>query len=638
MFPGVRIVTCLLLSACALYLTAAARTQDEAAVQVAAVLTQADAEVEVRALRAKGFDAYWVKAQVPGKGTRYRIRIGRAATEAEAQQIAAQACARRAITQFVIAQGNKLPTQASFCSALTNTARQTVPPSPKPSATKPTRAHDAAQAAPKTQPVQREPFTPAQRGTVAPGTEEITRPDAPRVAIRTAPVVPSTTPALTPRPQVRLAAAAPPNNATPINMRPAPPVTTDVPVTAAATVTAPTKNGAAAAPEACRLQPGMTGAAANCRPGAGSAAPSSAEVITKPNFTNPNWSVVQGSGATDKNLRAVYFVDRLTGWAAGDGGAVYRTDDGGKNWAELPGAVVPNGIVDVSRIHFADARNGWMLGEMRSRDSKEVQTVLLSTTDGGQIWQQQMMPGVLSFHFINSKVGWAVGRSAGVFKTTDGGLRWKKVESLTQLVGQPVEASSFNFGFSDIYFADAEHGWAVGNFYGRALTHIGGLFVTTDGGETWRRLPVVIQTKNNATRFTRGMLHAVKFTDVNHGAVTGEIEDGDETFYFTLSTRDGGQTWEQARVPSRSIQSTQFLDAARGWTVANEPRGASEGTTLYDTVLLRTENGGKSWEPDFAAHGSRIRSVFFVSPTQGWAVGDGGLILRYEAKQEKASK
>lgn len=226
----------------------------------------------------------------------------------------------------------------------------------------------------------------------------------------------------------------------------------------------------------------------------------------------------------------------------------------------------------------------------------------------------------------------------GVFKTTDGGLRWKRLESIERLVAQPSESSAFNFGFSDVNFIDAEHGWAVGNFYGRARTHIGGLFVTTDGGETWRRMPIVIQAQNNATRFTRGLLHAVKFTDLNHGLVTGEMEDGEETFVFTLRTRDGGQTWEQARVPARSIQGTQFVDAARGWAAAPAERAGSAGKAVYDTVLLRTGDGGRTWEPDHVAPGSRVRGVFFISPTQGWAVGDGGLILRYEAKQEKASK
>lgn len=666
MLPGVRMIASLLLSA-SILIPAAARAQSaEVAVQVGAVLTQADAEGMVTSLRAKGLDAYWVRAQVPGKGTRYRVRLGKFTNQSDAQQLAAHACAQRAITQFVIADGDTLPARPSFCNTSVTAARaKSVAPQkttattresvaakqaakPKHEAVAPKRETTAAQAAP---PVA--PRLPSQR---------IARNDEPqsqtvvRAASQTAPVVPHTTPAQAP--------PATPNTAP----RPMP---VERPMLAGKTETpsatprpqvilnhAPAANSAATpkavpgAPEACKLQPGMIGGGKDCGPAA-QAAPAMktvpatsaapvinkapvAEALTTPKVVNRNWSVVQG-GATDKDLRTVFFVDRLTGWAAGDGGMIYRTDDGGKNWAELPGAVVPNGIVDVNRIEFVDTRTGWMLGEMRSRDTNETQTVLLSTTDGGQIWQQQVLPGVLSFHFVNNKIGFAAGRSSGLYKTTDGGQRWRKLDSLERLVGQPVEASAYNFGFSDVHFIDATHGWAVGNFYGRALTHIGGLFVTSDGGDTWQRVPLVIQSRNNAGRFTRGMLHAVKFTDINHGTVTGEMEDGDETFFFTLKTRDGGQMWEQARIPSRSIHSTQFVDQSRGWTVAVAPREGLADAKVYDTVLLRTENGGRTWEPDYLTRGSRIRSVFFVSPTQGWAVGDRGLILRYEMKQEKAS-
>jgi photosystem II stability/assembly factor-like uncharacterized protein len=48
--------------------------------------------------------------------------------------------------------------------------------------------------------------------------------------------------------------------------------------------------------------------------------------------------------------------------------------------------------------------------------------------------------------------------------------------------------------------------------------------------------------------------------------------------------------------------------------------------------MLRTDNGGLSWRVDFVARGRRIRGVFFLSPTKGWAVGDRGMILCYEEK------
>ncbi len=50
--------------------------QNGFAVQVAAVQTRAEAEAMANSLRARGLSTYWVKADVPGKGTYYRVRIG----------------------------------------------------------------------------------------------------------------------------------------------------------------------------------------------------------------------------------------------------------------------------------------------------------------------------------------------------------------------------------------------------------------------------------------------------------------------------------------------------------------------------------------------------------------------------------
>lgn len=52
------------------------RAQNGFAVQVAAVQSRAEAEAMSSGLRVRGVNAYWVKADVPGKGTYYRVRIG----------------------------------------------------------------------------------------------------------------------------------------------------------------------------------------------------------------------------------------------------------------------------------------------------------------------------------------------------------------------------------------------------------------------------------------------------------------------------------------------------------------------------------------------------------------------------------
>jgi photosystem II stability/assembly factor-like uncharacterized protein len=357
------------------------------------------------------------------------------------------------------------------------------------------------------------------------------------------------------------------------------------------------------------------------------ATPMLADALTEASLSKTNWRMVRRTVETDKNLRAVHFVDSMTGWAAGDAGAVYRTTDGGRTWKPLLSGVSAN----INFVYFLDWNHGWMIGDSTSKDD-DGETVLLSTINGGRTWMIQKIPNLLSVHFSDLQNGWAVGRNATVLRTTNGGNDWKPVEEIQNVIGLPVESSNYNFGFRDVYFLDANHGWLIGNFYGRAQSNIGGLFVTTDGGNTWKRLPLTFQTQYVSGRFTPGLLHSVRFVDENTGSVTGEMRDGENRFFFALHTRDGGKTWEQHRTPSRATHSTQFLDPTNGWMAAFAPREGSAEAVVYDTSLMRTDNGGLSWQNDFTAKGSRIRSIFFLSPYKGWAVGDRGMILRYEEK------
>jgi photosystem II stability/assembly factor-like uncharacterized protein len=349
-------------------------------------------------------------------------------------------------------------------------------------------------------------------------------------------------------------------------------------------------------------------------------------------INNGAWKVVKHGVEIDKNLRAIYFLDSTAGWAAGDAGAVYRTTDGGRDWK-------PQSLgsgADINFIYFIDRNHGWMLGKsvIKMGDENGAENILFITADGGGAWTRKPLPNVTSLHFIDAKTGWAVGRNFTLLKTTNGGLEWSRVGGVEKLIGSPAESSNYNFGFSDIHFTDAKHGWLIGNFYGQSRNDIGGVFTTSDGGATWRRVPLMIQTRHNSGLLTPGLLLSAHFTDANTGSITGEMYDGESRFFFALHTRDGGQTWSLFRIPSRATHNSQFLDPARGWTAAFVPRASGDEAAVYDTTLLRTDNGGLSWRIDFTARGRRIRGMFFLSPTKGWAVGDKGMILSYEEKEK----
>jgi photosystem II stability/assembly factor-like uncharacterized protein len=360
------------------------------------------------------------------------------------------------------------------------------------------------------------------------------------------------------------------------------------------------------------------------------AAPAEPEAPADMTINNGAWTVMRLGAESDKNLRAIHFVDSTTGWAGGAGGAVYHTSDGGKNWEPLS----CGSAADISYIYFVDRNRGWMLGRPDSKINDEAgpESILFITVNGGRAWTRKPLPNVTRVHFIDARTGWAVGRNSTLLKTTDGGSEWTKVGGIEKLIKSPLDSQNYNFGFSDIRFTDSKHGWLIGNFYEQARGDIGGVFKTSDGGDTWKRVPLTIQTRNNSGRFTPGSLHSAHFSDANTGTITGDMYDGENRFFFALHTRDGGQTWSLFRIQSRSTHNSQFLDPARGWTAAFAPRAGEGAEETYDTIMLQTDTGGLSWRVDLIARGRRIRGIFFLSPTRGWAVGDRGMILSYNEK------
>jgi photosystem II stability/assembly factor-like uncharacterized protein len=490
-------------------------------IQVAATITEAEATALITHFKSIGVDAYLVIADVPGKGTRYRVRIGRFNTLTEAKSVAEKSRSGGQIKEF-------------FVTAYEPPTILSVKPTP-------------------TQP----PPQPKEQ-TPEPKEVEKVRISSQRTLRQAA------------LPLIEIA---------------------DPVVSRSSSVEKATKDDL---------------------------------INFDVEIGNNNWRVVKPGSATEKNLRSLCFVDALTGWAAGEAGSIYRTADGGREWKQF--SIDPD--VNINLIHFVDWNYGWMIGDL-GKDESGGSTVLLSTANGGRSWTRQPLPHVESIFFTDLKTGWAAGRDATMLRTNDGGEHWSAVQEPEKVIGLPVESSNYNFGFREVFFLDKNNGWLIGNFYGRTQNNIGGLFVTSDGGQSWMRVPLTFQTQYSSGRFIPGSLQSVRFRDLQTGTLTGEMYDGDTRFFFVLHTRDGGNTWEQYRTPSRAVLSANFPDISHGWIAAVTPR---EGGKELDTTLMRTETSGLTWQNDLVARGRRINNIFFISQTRGWAVGDRGLILRFEKK------
>lgn len=179
-------------------------------------------------------------------------------------------------------------------------------------------------------------------------------------------------------------------------------------------------------------------------------------------------------------------------------------------------------------------------------------------------------------HFISVDTGWSVSSGSKVVKTINGGQDWEVVLQVGDYL-RSVEFLNADIGF-------------VGSLDG-------GLFRTDDGGITW--IPVQ-ENINGIFRGVCGLSHAGQNV-YGVGLYSGPA-------YFIASS-DTGLTWTYTGLDSLAtgLVECQFrtpdIGFISGW---NEETGA---------IILKTNDGGKSWRNVFESHGGYeyVWKIFFVS-------------------------
>ncbi len=266
------------------------------------------------------------------------------------------------------------------------------------------------------------------------------------------------------------------------------------------------------------------------------------------------------------SLTSTFFISPSQGWVAGAGGNILVTADSGATWTAQASGTTNN----LTKIYFINATIGWALG---------ANGTILSTTDGGSTWNTQVsntINNLTGICFVNANVGWVVG-SGYLLTTTNGGQTWN--------------TRSLGYSLSTIYMASATKGWGLGNS--------GSIITTANGGTTWK--VQITGTNYNLT--------GIYFTDSTQGHVVGFTGSN----ITTMSTVDGGTNWASQVLIGNTAQlnSVNFSDSANGWTVS------STGS------ILNSSNGGNTWQNQTSPSSTILGSVYFASPTQGWAVGSG---------------
>jgi photosystem II stability/assembly factor-like uncharacterized protein len=304
------------------------------------------------------------------------------------------------------------------------------------------------------------------------------------------------------------------------------------------------------------------------------------------NVSAANWS--RQTSGTMAWLNAVYFLDQNRGWAAGSGGTLLETKDGGVTWKKLH----PLSKDKLHDVYFANENVGWLIAErdlLSLNNSDEPRSYLMKTEDGGFSWRRIFLNGfdvnarLVRAVFADANRGWVFGETGVVYATRDGGEHWAQQASATKhlLLGGA--------------FVDYAHGWLVGA--GATILQ------TSDGGMTWQNGLV----RNGAgARFM-----AASFAGNRLGWAVGSTGS-------VFATTDGGLNWFQQRSNVEvDLLDVKFINAAEGWAAG------SEGT------LLHTNDGGVRWSLESSGTSHALNRLFFVDQNHGWVVGFGGTILKY---------
>jgi photosystem II stability/assembly factor-like uncharacterized protein len=232
-----------------------------------------------------------------------------------------------------------------------------------------------------------------------------------------------------------------------------------------------------------------------------------------------------------------------------------------------------------------------------------------------------------SIYFLDASTGFAVGSSATLLKTTDGGTTWAGISngagvSLTDVKFAPSSTIGAAVGGTGVIVVSTNAGASVSlpvsgtvqNLFGLSLPDSSTFYAvgsnavirkSTDSGTTWRTGDPNLELSGFGYD-----LRSVYFVDASTGWVAGNSGG-------IVRTSDGGEHWTNLTMGTVTTQlnDVYFVNASTGWVVGDSG------------VLMKTVDSGRSWSQQISTTAD-FNSVHFFNADVGYVVGDAGVIYR----------
>ena len=343
------------------------------------------------------------------------------------------------------------------------------------------------------------------------------------------------------------------------------------------------------------------------------------------------WDTVYSDVTEDLYFGSIYFLDSLNGWTAANNGRILITNNGGMSWDTTTIDLEMFYQSYFEDIHFVDTTKGIIVGSGVDNFFNSY-SLIYKSTDGGKNWivsnYDYSLAGLRSLSYADEATFYSVGDNS-LLKTSNLGDTWSNQLSFVKTI------------IYDIQFFDNSHGWAIGqdNDAGKGV-----IMQSVDGGKNWENSyfkdyrfedasfideltgwvvgpGIVLHTNNGGNNWEEQNYpenfdgaFSVDFVDTNNGWAVGWNEP-------IIKTSDGGNNWQVVTSELYNLRKVYFINKDYGWAAGTLWERDSLNNSHQYGHILRTTNGGQTWQEVKTGEGHYLYSVFSIDQNTGWAIG-----------------
>jgi photosystem II stability/assembly factor-like uncharacterized protein len=320
------------------------------------------------------------------------------------------------------------------------------------------------------------------------------------------------------------------------------------------------------------------------------------------------------------------------------GGGVWKTEDAGNTWQNISDGWFKTGSVGAISVSESDPNVIYVgMGEHAPRGvMTSYGDGVYKSTDAGKTWRKLGLDmtrhiSSIRIHPQNPDLVYVAAQGAlhgpseerGVYKSSDGGKTWVRTLYVNNNTGC-ADLSMDNTNPRILYAAMWNHRrlpWQI-----QSGGEGSGLFKSTDGGETWRRL-------ENGLPDELGKM-GISVSPANPNKVYAVIESDTKTDKGgVFVSNDGGDSWSRI---SKDHNTTQ-----RAWYYIEIFADPVNENTVYvlNTSVLKSIDGGKTWGRVTGSHGDHHH--LWINPKNNKNIllsNDGGAAITFNSGQTWSSE